>query len=495
MRPIRRVVILGGGSAGWMSAATLSQAFQGTLDIHVVESEAIGTVGVGEATLPHMREFNLALGLEEADFLRHTRGTIKLGIEFADWGQLGDRYMHVFGGVGRDLGLVPFHHFWMRMRRQGRAHALDAYALNGLAARRGRFAPQFGANASLAYAYHFDAGLYATTLRRLCEARGVRRTEGRVLGALQRPQDGFISALALDSGERIEGDLFVDCTGFRGMLIEETLRSGFEDWSHWLPCDRAVAVPCESAGPPDLFTRASARGAGWQWRIPLQHRTGNGHVFCSEHISEDEATAQLLASLDAPPLAEPRTLRFKAGRRSKTWHRNVVAIGLSAGFLEPLESTSLFLVQSGLSRLIQFFPDSGFDQEGIDEHNRQADDEMERIRDFVILHYHLTRRDDTAFWRRMQSMSVPDTLRRRVRNFAGAGHLQSIARDLFTDANWLQVLVGQGLLPERHHPLADRLTDTECRFFLEHVHRQLGDFVDALPRYEHATARGLALSP
>ena len=495
MRPIRRIVILGGGSAGWMAAATLSEAFQGTLDIHVVESEAIGTVGVGEATLPQMRAFNLALGLDEADFLRRTHGTIKLGIEFADWGQLGDRYMHVFGGVGRDLGLVPFHHFWTRMRRQGHAQPLDAYALNGLAACRKRFAPQAAKNVPLAYAYHFDAGLYATTLRELSQSRGVQRTEGRVLQAMQHGDDGFVTALAMESGECIDGDLFIDCSGFRGVLIEETLRTGFEDWSHWLPCDRAVAVPCESAGAPDLFTRASARGAGWQWRIPLQHRTGNGLVFCSEHLGEDEATAQLMASLDAPPLAEPRLLRFKAGRRRKAWHRNVVAIGLSAGFLEPLESTSLFLVQSALSRLIQFFPDTSFDLDGINEYNRLADDELERIRDFVILHYHLTRRDDTPFWRHMRAMDVPDTLQRRLRNFACAGHLHSQARDLFTESNWLQVLVGQGLLPQRHHPLADRLTDAECSFFLEHVHRQLGELVDTLAPHGPALARELALSP
>jgi tryptophan 7-halogenase len=487
--PVNRIVILGGGSAGWMAAAALSQAFQGKRSIHVVESEAIGTVGVGEATIPQMRSFNHALGLDEDEFLRRTQGTFKLGIEFVDWGALGERYMHTFGSVGRDLGLVPFHHFWVRQRHLGRALPLDAYALNSLMSEAHRFSreakPLQGAGEAvpISYAYHFDAGLYAATLRQISESRGVQRTEGKVLRALQRPADGFITALVMESGEQIDGDLFIDCSGFRGMLIEETLCTGYEDWSHWLPCNRAVAVPCESVSPLTPYTRATARTAGWQWRIPLQHRIGNGHVFSSAHIGEDEATAQLMSSLDGRALAEPRLLRFTTGRRKKMWHKNVVAMGLASGFLEPLESTSLYLVQSSISRLIRFFPDTEFFQPDIDEHNAQADEEFERIRDFIILHYHLTRRDDSHFWRQMQAMDVPETLRRRMQAFAHAGHLHAAHRDLFSDPSWLQVLVGQGLLPRRHHPLADQLNDAECAFFLQHVHQNLAGIAKRLPQH------------
>jgi tryptophan 7-halogenase len=487
---VQRIVILGGGSAGWMAAAALSHAFHGKPSIHVVESEAIGTVGVGEATIPQMRAFNHALGLNESEFLRRTQGTFKLGIEFVDWGQRGERYLHTFGGVGRDLGLASFHHFWVRMHNEGKAQPLDAYALNSLMAEANRFAREArplqgeGLSVPVSYAYHFDAGLYAATLRQISEARGVRRTEGKVVRALQRPSDGFVTALQMENGEQIEGDLFIDCSGFRGMLIEDTLHTGYEDWTHWLPCDRAVAVPCEGVAPLTPFTRATARNAGWQWRIPLQHRIGNGHVFSSAHISEDEATAQLLAHLDGPALAEPRTLRFKTGKRKKMWHKNVVAMGLASGFLEPLESTSLYLVQSSLSRLIKFFPDGDFHQADIDEHNAQADEEFERIRDFIILHYHLTRRDDSPFWQQVRTMSIPESLHRKMAAFGRAGHLHPAHLDLFSDPSWLQVMVGQGLVPRRHHPLADHLSGAECEFFLQHVNKQLQSIAMKLP--DHA---------
>jgi len=497
---VKRIVILGGGSAGWMTAAALAQAFQGSRSIRVVDSDAIGTVGVGEATIPQMRSFNHAIGLEEEEFLRRTKATFKLGIEFVDWGQLGERYLHTFGGVGRDMGLVAFHHFWVRMRNQGRAEPLEAYALNSLACEAQRFAPEArpphldGPPVPLSYAYHFDAGLYAATLRQISEARGVRRTEGRVRQVLQRPGDGFVTALVMESGEQIEGDLFIDCSGFHGVLIEDALHTGYDDWTHWLPCNRAVAVPCASVQPLTPFTRSTARSAGWQWRIPLQHRIGNGHVFSSEHLSEDEATATLLANLDGPALAEPRTLRFTTGKRKQMWNKNVVAVGLASGFLEPLESTSLYLVQSSISRLIQFFPHADFNQADIDEHNLQADEEFERIRDFIILHYHLTRRDDSPFWRHVRTMEVPETLRRKMQAFERAGHLHPLARDLFADPSWLQVMVGQGLMPRRHHPLADQLTDAECDFFLKHVHRHLAGIAQSLPHHADYVARysGLA---
>ncbi len=486
-RAVREVVIVGGGSAGWMVAAALAQVLEGQVRIQLLESDEIGTVGVGEATIPQMRLFNGALGIDEHDFVRATQGTYKLGIEFVDWGQRGERYLHSFGSVGQDLGLVPFHHYWVKMLRQGRAQPLGHYALNTVAALAGRFAPQAQApglpTVATAYAYHFDAGLYARYLRRTSEAKGVVRTEGRIADVQLRPGDGHVQAVVLADGRRVEGELFIDCSGFTGLLIERALHTGYEDWSHWLPCDRAVAVPCERTGPPEPYTRATARGAGWQWRIPLQHRIGNGHVFCSRHISEDEATAQLMAHLDGRPLAEPRPLRFVPGKRRKLWHRNVVAVGLASGFLEPLESTSLYLVQSSISRLLQFFPTLDFDPLNTAEHNRQADAEFERVRDFIILHYHLTRRDDTPFWTRVRKMELPATLTEKLALFRSTGRLFRAPSDIFSEVSWLQVLVGQGLVPQAHQPLADVLSDDEAAFFLANIERGVAQHAGAMPRH------------
>ncbi len=487
-RRIRRIVVVGGGSSGWMVAAALSKLLDGSPRIELVESEEIGTVGVGEATIPQMRLFNAALGIDENEFVAATQGSFKLGIEFVDWGALGERYIHTFGGVGQGLGMVPFHHYWARMRATGQAGDISAYSVNALACRANRFArevrlPDLPA-LQVAYAYHFDAGLYARFLRRESERRGVTRTEGRITHVEQRPGDGFVTAVVLDGGRRVEGDLFIDCSGFRGLLIEQTLHTGYEDWTHWLPCDRAVAVPCGSVSPLTPYTRATARGAGWQWRIPLQHRTGNGHVFCSRHISEDEATAQLLAQLDGPALAEPRPLRFVTGKRRKLWNRNVVAVGLASGFLEPLESTSLYLVQSSISRLIQFFPTLDFEPADIDEHNRQADEEFERIRDFIILHYRQTRRDDTPFWRQMAGMEVPETLQRKMNLFRSAGRLVQAHLDIFNPESWLQVMLGQGLQPQGHHPLAEQLTLDEGAYFLGSIRAGVERQVAAMPSHE-----------
>jgi tryptophan 7-halogenase len=482
-----RIVVVGGGSSGWMVAAALSKVVEGKHSISLVESEEIGTVGVGEATIPQMRLFNQALGIDEDDFVRRTQGTFKLGIQFVNWGALGDRYIHTFGAVGQGLGMVPFQHYWARLRARGQAGDISRYAINTAACNANRFARRVAVPGlpalDVAYAYHFDAGLYARYLRGQSEGRGVQRIEGKIERVEQRPEDGFVSAVVLGSGERVEGDLFIDCSGFRGLLIEQTLKTGYEDWTHWLPCDRAAAVPCVRTTPLTPYTRSTALAAGWQWRIPLQHRIGNGHVFSSRHISEDEATAQLMAHLDGRPLAEPRPLRFVTGKRKKLWNKNVVAVGLASGFLEPLESTSLYLVQSSISRLIHFFPDTGFDSATIDEHNRQADEEFERVRDFIILHYHLTRRDDTPFWRQVRDMEIPQTLARKMALFGQSARLHRSHLDIFTEESWLQVMLGQGLEPRAYHPLAELLTEDECRYFLSSIEQGVARQAQAMPTH------------
>jgi tryptophan halogenase len=491
---LREVVIVGGGSAGWMSAAALATALEGRYRIRLVESEEIGTVGVGEAAIPSIQRFNQFLGIEESDFLRATNGTFKLGIEFSGWGDEDSHYIHGFGRIGQQLASVPFHQYWNRMRRLGRAGPLGDYAIACAAARAGRFArpdPSLGESplADIAYAYHFDATAYARYLRSLAEARGVERIEGKIRGATLAA-DGSVDQLVLEDGRRIAGQLFVDCSGFRALLIGETLGTPFEDWSHWLPCDRALAVPCEPAGPLLPLTRSTARRAGWQWRIPLRHRTGNGHVFCSSHMSEDEAAAILLANLDGAPLAEPRLLRFKAGRRSLAWNSNVVALGLAGGFLEPLESTSLHQVQTAIARLIEFFPDAGFHPADVAEYNRQSAFETERIRDFIILHYHLNRRSGSAFWRDCAAMAVPQTLMHKMALYRARGRLLRIDNELFAEPAWLQVFEGQGLRPEGHHPLVDLRSEAEVEAYLAGVREVIGNCVRAMPAHAEVLARG-----
>jgi tryptophan halogenase len=486
LQAVRQIVVVGGGTAGWMSASALSRLLGPACSIRVVESDEIGIVGVGEATIPHINEFNQALGLDENDFLRATQGTFKLGIEFVNWGALGDRYIHGFGKVGQPTGGLPFHHFWLRMAAQGQAAPLEAYSLNTAAPRAARFMRaradmQGSPLGDLAHAFHFDAGLYARFLRAYAEKRGVQRTEGRVTRVDQREGDGFITAVVLESGERIEGDFFIDCSGMRGLLIGQTLGVGYEDWSHWLPCDRALAVPCESAGPLLPMTRSTAHGAGWQWRIPLQHRTGNGHVYCSRFMSEDEATGILMQHLDGQALAEPRALKFQTGHRARFWFRNCVAVGLSSGFLEPLESTSIHLIQTAISRIANFFPHAGFDEADIAEYNAMTLWEYERIRDFLVLHYKATTRSDTAFWDHCRTMSVPPSLQRKMDLFASNGRLFRDGEELFAEVSWLQVMVGQGHLPRGHHPFADLLPASEVAAYLAHVQGVIAKCVQAMP--------------
>src|SRR5579883_326303 len=487
--PIQDIVIVGGGTAGWMAAAAFSKLLSPACSVRLIESEEIGTIGVGEATVPHLKLFNQVLEIDEAQFVRETFGTFKLGIQFVDWARIGDCYVHGFGQIGHEYGLLPFHQYWLKANAQGWAAEIGEYSLNTAAAARGKFmvsaqdVPRTSPLADIAYAYHFDAGLYAKFLRRYAEARGAKRTEGKVVQVVQR-DGGFIDEIVLESGERIAGDLFVDCSGFRGLLIEQTLHAGYEDWSHWLPCDRAVAVPCARVAPPTPFTRSTARAAGWQWRIPLQHRTGNGYVYSSRYVSDDEAAATLLANLDGTALAEPRLLRFTTGMRRKLWDKNVVAVGLASGFLEPLESTSIFLIQSGITRLLNLFPDRAFSSVLIDRYNAQARFEFERIRDFLILHYHATERGDTPFWNYCRTMSIPPELAEVIRLFRDSGRFFRNAEELFALTSWVQVMIGQRIQPRGYHPVVDLLPEDRLLEFLDGVRRVIDACVEAMPTHQ-----------
>jgi tryptophan halogenase len=500
-RRLKDIVIIGGGTAGWMAAAALAKVLGRDASIRLVESEEIGTVGVGEATVPHLKAFNQVLEIDETEFVRQTQGTFKLGIEFVDWGRPGDRYVHGFGTIGLDFGLLPFHQYWLKLHQAGRAADIGAYSLNTVAAPRGRFmtgATDVPANsplANIAYAYHFDAGLYAKFLRGYAEARGVRRTEGRVVDVSLRGEDGFIAAVQLHSGERLAADLFIDCSGFVGLLIEKALHTGYEDWTHWLPCDRALAVPCEKVGPPTPFTRSTARAAGWQWRIPLQHRTGNGYVYSSAHISDDEAAATLLANLDGRALADPRPLKFTTGMRRKFWNRNCVALGLASGFMEPLESTSIYLIQSGIARLINLMPDRDFSPLLIDRYNAQASFEFERIRDFLILHYTATERSDSPFWNQCRTMAIPEPLRETIALFKDSGRFFRNAEEMFALTSWVQVMLGQHLVPARYHPAVDLVPDREVAELVGGVQKVVAACVEAMPTHAQFIARHCAAAP
>lgn len=496
---IRNIVIVGGGTAGWMAASALAKVLEGRYSIRLIESDEIGTVGVGEATIPHIINFNTALEIDEDEFMRATQATFKLGIEFVNWGQVGDRYIHGFGFVGQATQALPFHHFWLRMRQAGKALPLEAYSINTAAPRQAKFMrarkDMAGSPvADIAHAFHFDAGLYARFLRAYAEKRGVQRTEGRIRQVLQRPTDGFIEAVELESGERVAGDFFIDCSGLRGLLIEQTLGAGFEEWSRWLPVNRALAVPCASAGPLLPMTRSTAHCAGWQWRIPLQHRTGNGHIYCSSFMEQDEAARILLDHLDGQALAEPRLLTFTTGVRKRFWDRNCVAVGLSSGFLEPLESTSIHLIQTAITRILSLFPHAGFDSADIAEYNSMTRWEYERIRDFIVLHYKATERDDSEFWRYCREMPVPDSLQHKMDLFCSNGRVYREGNELFAEPSWLQVMVGQRLNPRGYHPFADLKPESEVAAYVRNVEQVIGKCVAVMPTHaefiaQHCAAR------
>ncbi len=495
-KPVTSVVIAGGGTAGWMAAATLSRSFgPEALKITLVESAEIGTVGVGEATIPPILQLNAQLGIEEDELVRRTQGTYKLGIEFVDWGARGSRYFHPFGSYGADLGGVPFHHHWLRTREG----ALEDYSLNTRAARAGRFdrpaEDPRSVLSKLSYALHFDATLYAALLRERSLAQGVEAIEGKIAEVVLDPSSGHVDHLSLADGRVLRADLYIDCTGFRGLLIEQALETGYEDWSHWLPMDRALAVPTESNGPPEPFTRSTADAAGWRWRIPLQHRVGNGHVYSSAFTEDAAAADALVAGLDGPMLATPRPLSFTTGRRRKAWHKNVVALGLAGGFVEPLESTSIHLIQRGVVTLMSLFPAAGFVQSEIDCYNRLMQTEMEEVRDFVILHYKQTLRDDTPFWRHVQAMPVPDSLAERMAIFAHSGRVLLGPGELFRDTSWVAVLLGQGMMPRGHDPLANAMPEGDLRLTLQRMRAVIGRGVEALPTHADFLGRRSPLRP
>jgi tryptophan halogenase len=491
---IGRVVIVGGGTAGWMAAAALSRfLFNGRRTITVVESDAIGTIGVGEATIPAIINFNNMLGIDENEFLKATRGTFKLGIEFVNWGRVGDRYIHAFGALGEDLQGLPFHQLWLRERERGDPGPIADYCISAVAAELGRFGRPVPDSRSplsrIFYAFHFDASLYAGFLRGIAERQGTRRREGRIVKVHRDGESGDVASVELEGGERVEGDLFIDCSGFRALLIEEELGTGWEDWSHWLPCDRAITVPSALAGPPDPFTRATAHSAGWQWRIPLQHRMGNGHVFSSRFMDEDAAREVLLANLEGEALAEPRTIRFSTGRRKLSWSHNVVALGLSSGFLEPLESTSIHLIQAAVHHLLALFPGKPISPLEREEFNRRMCDLYEDVRDFVILHYKLTQRGDTPFWRYVRDMDVPESLTRRMELWRLHGRIFREGVELFTTSSWIAVLLGQNLWPNTYDPIADSLDEEKVAQALRRMRDAFRKSAETLPTQEQFLRR------
>ena len=481
---IGRVVIVGGGTAGWMTAAALSRFLDnGYTQVTLIESDEIGTVGVGEATIPTIAQFNRLLDIDEDEFVRQTQGTFKLGIQFVDWARLGDTYFHPFGNYGVDLNGLDFHQIYMKFAQMPPARPLTEYSLPTLAAQHGRFDRAGDPRSPVGrmdYAFHFDAGLYARYLRAYAERGRVARIEGKIV-RVDTAENGHVTAVTLDNGARIEGELFIDCSGFRGLLIEETLGAGYEDWSQWLPCDRAVACPSTNGGDPVPYTRATARAAGWQWRIPLQHRTGNGHVYSSAHTTKEEATALLLANLAGEQLAEPRHLSFKAGRRKEAWRGNVVAIGLAAGFLEPLESTSIHLIQSGISKLLALFPDKRFAAIERDEYNRLMKAAYDGVRDFIILHYHATTRADTPFWTHVRTMEVPESLHRKLELFRSKGRVFRYDDELFSVTSWVAVMLGQGVVPSDYDPVVDALDEVRVKGAMGEMAADIARIVRGMP--------------
>jgi tryptophan 7-halogenase len=486
-RRLRRIVIAGGGTAGWMAAAAIARTMGRAVDVMLVESDAIGTIGVGESTIPPLVTFNRLLGINEAEFMRATQATFKLGIAFDGWKEPGHSYFHSFGLTGTDHWSAGFQHFWLYGREKGHGQPYDDYCLELKAAMQGRFAhlPDDRMN----YAYQLDSGLYAKFLRAMAEADGVTRIEGKIARVELGDESGDIMALLLDSGLRVEGDLFLDCTGFRALLIEQALHAGFDDWTHFLPCDSAIAVQTESVGPAMPYTRAMAHGEGWQWRIPLQHRVGNGIVYCSRYLDRDAALERLLGNVEGQALTQPNFLRFTAGARRRQWHRNCVAVGLSGGFMEPLESTSIHLIQRAVLRLIRMLPLREISDRDIAEFNEQQHADMLQIRDFLILHYKATERRDSAFWRQCASMPIPDSLAQKIELFRETGRVFRKNEELFAENSWVQVMMGQGIVPQSYHPIVEKLRDDELARLLETIRESVARNVASLPAHVAYVAR------
>ena len=485
---IKNIVIVGGGSSGWMAAAGLNRVLNKDYNITLVESEEIGIIGVGEATIPSIVRFNYGLGIDEIEFIKETKATFKLGIEFINWARKGDTYIHGFSKLGTEFDGPDFQHYWLSAQNPNTYNTLDKYSVNSAMIRSGKFIGPIKDNlnsplADISYAYQFDAQLYAKFLRKLSESRGVKRVEGKIINVLQK-LDGSIDTLELENGLKVSGDFFIDCSGFRGLLIEQTLKSGYEDWSHWLPCDTAIAVPCTPSGQVKPLTTCTAHSAGWQWRIPLQHRTGNGHVFSSKYMSSDEATSILLENLDGEPLADPRTVKFVPGIRKQTWIKNCVSLGLASGFIEPLESTSIHLVIRGISKLGDFFPRSALDQVDIDQYNKEISYEYAHIRDFIILHYHATERTDSDFWNYVRKMQIPETLNNKMSLYKSNARVIRDSNDFFGLPSWVQVMAGQRIVPKSYHPLVDLTSKERTKAFLDNVENVIQEFVGQMPAHE-----------
>ncbi|MES1200627.1 MAG: tryptophan halogenase family protein [Pseudomonadota bacterium] len=492
---LSRIVIVGGGTAGWMAGASLGKLLsKAHYSVTLIESDEIGIVGVGEATIPPIMTFNRTLNIDENEFMRATNATFKLGIEFVDWRRLGHSYFHPFGTYGVDMENINFHHFFIRHKLAGGSHNQEEFNTATMAARAGRFGKTTEPSPlpPISYAYQFDASLYAKFLRTFAEKEGVTRIEGKIVNVVQRASDGFIEKLVLDEGREVEGDFFIDCSGFRGLLIEQTLHAGYDDWSQWLPCNRAIAAPCERVEPITPYTRSSAREAGWQWRIPLQHRTGNGYVYCSDFLSDDEAEEKLVSRLDGTLTGQPRRLGFVTGTRKEPWKKNVIALGLSSGFLEPLESTSIHFIQAGIGRLFLLFPRAGFDSGMIAKYNAMSRGEMEHVRDFLVLHYKATERTDTPFWRHCQQIPLTDSLKERWDLYQNEAHLVIYPNELFKEASWFAVFTGQGVSPRSYHPFADIVEAAELERRLDLISGDVSKRVANMPTHDQYLAQNCA---